>query len=72
MLQTYALKRVSAATASLVVSSEPLWAALLAAMLLGETDYGPFDFAGAALVLAASLGPNVLPDDLFARNDDDP
>ena len=72
VLQTYALKRVSAATASLVVSSEPLWAALLAAMLLGETDYGPFDFAGAALVLAASLGPNVLPDDLFARNDDDP
>ena len=65
LLQTYALKRVSAATASLVVSSEPLWAALLAAALLGETDYGLFDYVGGGLILAASLGPNLLPDGLF-------
>ena len=73
LLQTYALARVPAATASLVVSSEPLWAALLAAVLLGETNYGAADVAGGALILGASLAPAFLDDDAFAGNaaDDD-
>ena len=65
LLQTYALARVPAATASLVVSSEPLWAALLAAVLLGETNYGAADVAGGALILGASLAPAFLDDDAF-------
>mmetsp|Transcript_29024 Transcript_29024/g.86674 ORF Transcript_29024/g.86674 Transcript_29024/m.86674 type:complete len:393 (+) Transcript_29024:133-1311(+) len=65
LLQTFALARVSAATASLIVASEPLWAAILAAILLGETNFGVFDYAGAALILAASLGPTLLDDALF-------
>ena len=68
LLQTYALARVPAATASLVVSSEPLWAALLAAVLLGETNYGAADVAGGALILGASLAPAFLDDDAFAGN----
>ena len=73
LLQTYALARVPAATASLVVSSEPLWAALLAAVLLGEKNYGAADVAGGALILGASLAPAFLDDDAFAGNaaDDD-
>mmetsp|Transcript_19315 Transcript_19315/g.50296 ORF Transcript_19315/g.50296 Transcript_19315/m.50296 type:complete len:418 (-) Transcript_19315:23-1276(-) len=73
LLQTYALARVPAATASLVVSSEPLWAALLAAVLLGETNYGAADVAGGALILGASLAPAFLDDDAFAGDaaDDD-
>ena len=39
------------------MSSEPLWAALLAAVLLGETNYGAADVAGGALILGASLAP---------------
>ena len=66
LLQTYALARVPAATASLVVSSEPLWAALLAAVLLGETNYGAADVAGGALILGASLAPAFLDDDAFS------
>ena len=59
------MARVPAATASLVVSSEPLWAALLAAVLLGETNYGAADVAGGALILGASLAPAFLDDDAF-------
>ena len=70
LLQTYALARVPAATASLVVSSEPLWAALLAAVLLGETNYGAADVAGGALILGASLAPAFLDDDAFGVADD--
>merc|ERR1719398_423127 len=68
LLQTYALARVPAATASLVVSSEPLGAALL-----GETNYGAADVAGGALILGASLAPAFLDDDAFAGGaaDDD-
>ena len=60
LLQTYALARVSAATASLVVSSEPLWAALLAAVLLGEPNYGAADVAGGAVDLDLELGEELV------------
>ncbi|KAJ1446101.1 hypothetical protein M885DRAFT_625549 [Pelagophyceae sp. CCMP2097] len=60
VLQTYALKRVSAAAASLITSSEPLWAAILAAALLGENRYGAADYAGGALILLASVGPQLV------------
>ena len=65
LLQTYALARVPAATASLVVSSEPLWAALLGAVPVGRDELWGRGRRGGALILWASLAPAFLDDDAF-------
>ena len=38
----------------------------MAAVLLGETNYGAADVAGGALILGASLAPAFLDDDAFS------
>ena len=62
MLQQRAQAAIHAAEASIVLSSEPIWAALLAAPVLGEGltarvgGGGALIFAGAALAASGS-GP---------------
>jgi drug/metabolite transporter (DMT)-like permease len=50
-----ALRHVSASTAALIYSSEPLWGAALAALLLGERLEGAKGWIGASLVVGSSL-----------------
>jgi len=54
VLQTYAFKKVPPTDASIIIVSEPLWAALFAAVLLGES-LGVKDFYGGSLIAAACL-----------------
>ncbi|GAB5353160.1 hypothetical protein AAMO2058_000013900 [Amorphochlora amoebiformis] len=54
ILQTYAFKKVSATDASVIIVSEPLWAALFAAALLGE-ELGEKDLIGGSLILMACI-----------------
>mmetsp|Transcript_10284 Transcript_10284/g.41616 ORF Transcript_10284/g.41616 Transcript_10284/m.41616 type:complete len:499 (-) Transcript_10284:2247-3743(-) len=51
-LQTIAFAKVSATDASIILVTEPLWAALCAHALLGEV-FGPAQLAGGSAVLAA-------------------
>lgn len=50
-----ALRHVSASTAALIYSSEPLWGAAFAAAFLGERFEGAKGWIGASLVVGASL-----------------
>lgn len=54
LLQSVAFKRVSAADASIIIASEPVWAAMVAYFAMGET-MNEMDMAGAALILCASV-----------------
>ena len=55
LLQSIAFKRVSATDASIIIASEPVWAALVATFALGET-MSNVDMTGAALITASGLG----------------
>ena len=54
LLQSVAFKRVSAQDASIIIASEPVWAALVAYFAMGET-MNLVDMSGAALILMASV-----------------
>jgi drug/metabolite transporter (DMT)-like permease len=60
-MEARAMKVVSAPTAALIYSSEPLWGAGLSFLVLGER-WGPAGGAGAALILAACLGSQIAGD----------
>ena len=60
-MEARAMKVVSAPMAALIYSSEPLWGAGLSFLVLGER-WGPAGGAGAALILAASLGSQIAGD----------
>ncbi|GAB0491603.1 hypothetical protein MMPV_002857 [Pyropia vietnamensis] len=57
--ENIALVRVSAAEMSVLLATEPLWAAMFSAVLLGES-MGPTAAAGGALILAACLVSTLL------------
>lgn len=52
--ESYAFKYVPAADAAVILSTEPLWAALVAWQFLGE-ELSPTDWAGGALIIGACL-----------------
>ena len=54
LLQSVAFKRVSAQDASIIIASEPVWAALVAYFAMGET-MNSIDITGAGLILMASV-----------------
>jgi len=60
LLQTRALARLPATDSSVIVSTEPLWAALFAALLLGES-LDATEMAGGGLILAGCLANTILP-----------
>uniref|UniRef100_A0A7S2YCF8 EamA domain-containing protein n=1 Tax=Entomoneis paludosa TaxID=265537 RepID=A0A7S2YCF8_9STRA len=53
-LEVFALGRVPSGEASVLLASEPLWAALFGALLLGET-FGWNDYVGGLLIVTACL-----------------
>ncbi|NQX26757.1 DMT family transporter [Microbacteriaceae bacterium VKM Ac-2854] len=53
VVQLWAVRRTSAARASILMGTEPVWALLVGVVLAGEA-IGPLGLAGAALIIAAS------------------
>jgi drug/metabolite transporter (DMT)-like permease len=53
-IQAHAFKRVTATDASIILSSEPLWAALFASFLLSE-DLSMSDLLGGILIICSTL-----------------
>jgi drug/metabolite transporter (DMT)-like permease len=62
-LENVALGKVPAAEASVVLATEPLWAAAFAAVILGES-FGWNDYAGGFLIVAACLVNSVQAEDV--------
>ncbi|KAK9806318.1 hypothetical protein WJX72_010202 [[Myrmecia] bisecta] len=56
-----ALKEVPATMAALIYTTEPLWGALMAYVVMGDR-WGPTGWLGAALIISASLGSQLLGD----------
>ena len=64
-VETTSLGKVSSAEASVILATEPLWAALFAALWLSES-FGINDYVGGALIVAACLANALKPSD-FSR-----
>ena len=54
VIETSALGKMKSAEASVILATEPLWAALFAALWLSE-DFGTNDYVGGALIVLACL-----------------
>lgn len=63
--ETVALGRLASSEASVLLATEPLWAALFAALYIGES-LGPNDYVGGALLVGACLANAVQPEQLRA------
>uniref|UniRef100_A0A6U0SYC7 EamA domain-containing protein n=1 Tax=Eucampia antarctica TaxID=49252 RepID=A0A6U0SYC7_9STRA len=61
-VETTALGKVSSAEASVILATEPLWAALFAAIILSE-NFGINDYVGGALIVLACLANALKPSD---------
>jgi len=64
LLQTRALSKLSATDSSVIVATEPLWAAVFASLLLGES-LDSTEMLGGVLILAGCLSNAVLPEDFL-------
>lgn len=58
-LQTLAFRRVSASDASMILSSEPVWAAIFSAVLLGE-QVTPIEAVGGGMIITACVANEYL------------
>lgn len=71
-IETTALGKMSSAEASVILATEPLWAALFAALWLSE-DFGADDYIGGALIVAACMATALKREDFnFLLGDDKP
>ena len=61
--ETTALGKVSSSEASVLLATEPLWAALFAALWIGD-EFGPQDIVGGGLIVTACLLSSVKPETL--------
>jgi drug/metabolite transporter (DMT)-like permease len=61
-VETTALGKMKSAEASVILATEPLWAALFAALWL-KSDFGANDYVGGALIVAACLATALKKDD---------
>jgi len=62
VVETTSLGKVSSAEASVILATEPLWAALFAALLLNDS-FGINDYVGGALIVLACLANTLKPSD---------
>ena len=72
VIETTALGKVSSAEASVILATEPLFAALFSAILLSET-FGANDYVGGALIVAACFATALKPSDfesIIGKDDD--
>lgn len=60
VIEISALGRVPASEASVLLASEPLWAALFAATVFQQSEFGASDYIGGACILMACLANAVL------------
>jgi len=65
LLQTRALSKLPATDSSVIVATEPLWAALFASLLLGEALDGT-EMLGGVLILGGCLANAILPADFLS------
>ena len=63
-VETTSLGKVPSAEASVILATEPLWAALFAALILSES-FGINDYVGGALIVLACLANTLKPSDFF-------
>jgi drug/metabolite transporter (DMT)-like permease len=70
VLQTRALSKLPAADSSVIVATEPLWAAGFATLLLGEM-LAPSSMFGGMMLLTGCLANTVLPEQLTAPAQED-
>ena len=71
-IETTALGKMSSAEASVILATEPLWAALFAALWLSE-DFGADDYIGGALIVAACMATALKREDFnFLLGNDKP
>ena len=61
-VETTSLGKVSSAEASVILATEPLWAALFAALILSD-NFGINDYIGGALIVLACLANALKPSD---------
>jgi drug/metabolite transporter (DMT)-like permease len=61
-VETSSLGKVASAEASVILATEPLWAALFAALWLSES-FGVNDYVGGALIVMACLANSLKPAD---------
>ena len=61
-VETSSLGRVTSAEASVILATEPIWAALFAALWLGES-FGLNDYLGGFLIVCACLANSLQPSD---------
>ena len=59
LIEFYALQNISAATAALVYTAEPLWGAAFAWWFMGDR-WGPIGWVGSALIIGSSVGSQLL------------
>merc|ERR1719245_2383314 len=64
-LETFSLQKVPPAEATVILSTEPLWAAAFASVLLGES-FGWNDYLGGVLIVAACLASSLKQSDFQA------
>jgi drug/metabolite transporter (DMT)-like permease len=73
VIEISALGRVPPSEASVLLASEPLWAALLAATVFNQSTFGMNDYVGGAFIILSCLANATLkPEDfhsLWGRND---
>jgi len=62
VIETTALGKVSSAEASVILATEPLFAALFSAVLLSES-FGANDYIGGALIVGACFATALKPSD---------
>ena len=67
-IEITALGRVPSAEASVLLATEPLWAAVFASAILHET-FGINDFVGGALIVMACLANTLKPTDFYKVKD---
>lgn len=73
VIETTALGKVSSAEASVILATEPLFAALFSVVLLAET-FGANDYVGGALIVAACFATALKSSDfdsIFGKRNDD-
>ena len=61
-VETSSLGKVASAEASVILATEPLWAALFAALWLSD-NFGINDYVGGALIVLACLANTLKPSD---------
>ena len=62
MMETFALQKVPSREASIILATEPVWAAIFGVILVGES-FQWSDYVGGALIVSACFVNSIEPSD---------